>query len=312
MSNKSSPKQELKKILRSNKQMAKLSDSSLDAVSAAIEKSGILIPQAAHNMPGAGTDSENVQLTKLDIVLFALTSNPNKWYLVFTGNNPRQDIGLYQLGKCFEMIRRKENGKVNHYARYTGKPMNETGKRRMESLRKKMDRLGKIASSNKAVGIQNVTPLQNGNSGKTSVKALSKRTAKTKKTKKTAAPKKTPKYSREHASMYPLTADEKVFLDFLNSSPRTEHVLSRGTKANDTWHCFRWKWQSRYGFDLSQISIRQEKQADGTYNIYGTYTPNAVNMMNPGLKEFYDFLMTKGRSFSQIKTQIQDTEVIFG
>lgn len=306
MNSKPSTNNELKSILRSNKQMAKLSDSSLDAVSAAIAKSGIVIPKAAGNIGETKADSEMVQLSKFDIVLLALTSNPNKWYLVFTGTKPRQDIGLYQLGRCFEMVRRKENGKINHYARYTGGHMNENGKRRMESLRKKMEKMSKAAASNSKVSIYDATPFKNRNSTKNKVKALPKRT------RKTATSKKTPKYSREYAAMYPMTADEKTFLDFLNAPARIEHVLSQNTKANDTWHSFRWKWQTRYGFDLSQISLRQEKQADGTYKIYGMYTPNAANMMNPGLKEFFDFLSTKGRGFAQLKVQNQDSEVIFG
>lgn len=306
MKKKTSTNEELKGILRSNKQMAKLSESSLAAVSQAIENSGIIIPKAADNIGETSTSGQMVQLSKFDIVLLALTSNPNKWYLVFSGKKPRQDIGLYQLGKCFEMIRRKENGVINHYARYTGGAMNAMGVRRMETLRKKMDKLGKAANSGSNVQIHNATPRFGGKPKGDAVSSLPKRS------RKLASSKKKPQYSVEHAAMYPPTADEKTFLAFLDAPARVEHILSKGTKANDTWHSFRWKWQTRYGFDLSQISLRQEKQADGTYNIYGTYTPNAANMMNSGLKKFYDFLSTKGRKFAQANIQIHENEVIFG
>lgn len=269
--------------------MSKLSDSSLDVISKAITESGIIIPREAKNINinEGMTGDDAVNLSKLDIVILALTSNPNKWFLVFTGTKKRQDVGLYQLGRCFEMIRRKENGKIQHYARYTGGPMNESGKHRMETLRKKMDKLSKIASKNGKVKIHDASPFSKIQQGE--------KVFIPKKTRKTSKQKKKSKSSLHHAAIYPLTHEERMFIEFISSVPRQEYILSRNTNKPESWHTFRWKWQTRYGFDLSQISLRQEKQADGTFNVYGTYTPNAANMMNPGLASFVSWLSDKGQ-----------------
>ena len=299
MNTKPTTNKELSSILRSNKQMSKLSDSSLNAISKAIAESGIIIPREAQNINEGTTDNDAVNLSKLDIVILALTSNPNKWFLVYSGNKKRQDVGLYQLGRCFEMIRRKENGKIQHYARYTGEPMNEAGKRRMETLRKKMDKLGKIASKNGKVKIHDASPFSKMQQGE--------KVSLPKKTRKTSAQKKKSKSSLQHAAIYPLTHEERMFIEFISSMPRQEYVLSRNTNHPESWHTFRWKWQTRYGFDLSQISLRQEKQADGTFNVYGIYTPNAANMMNPGLASFVSWLSTKGQkknTFNPVQTQV--------
>lgn len=280
---------ELSNILRSNKQMSKLSNASLDAISKAITESGIIVPREVENGDEDFTGDNAVKLSKLDIVILALTSNPNKWFLVYTGTKKRQDVGLYQLGGCFEMIRREENGKIQHFCRYTGEPMNENGKRRMETLRKKIDVLGKAASKNGTVKVRDVSPR------KATQQNRGESIRPSKKTRKISAPKKPVKVSLAHAAIYPLTHEEKVFMEFVSSTPRYEHILSQNTNRPETWHTFRWKWQKRYGFDLSQISLRQEKQSDGTFNVYGTYSPNAANMMNPGLSSFVSWLSSKRR-----------------
>lgn len=274
----------LKEILRRNSRMAKLSDSSLDAVSKAIVSSGIVIPQEATDVIEPAMGQNSVQLSKMDIVLLALVSNPNKWFLAHSGDKPRSDIGIYSLGKCFRMIRRMENGKHNHYAMYTGGEMNSAGKKRIASINKKMENLAKAASANSPISIHDTTPIPYSVTKKTA-SPLPKRTRK-----KSSSPS---KVNVNHAHKFPLNADEKQFLAFIKATPRREHLLSVSTKEN-IWHTFRWKWK-RYGFDLSQVDFRQERVGDGTYRIYGTYTPNAVNMMNPGLKEFVDFLETKGK-----------------
>lgn len=296
--NKPTPTQELKGILRSTKQFGKMSDSSLESISAAIKESGIIIPQAADDLNNPTPVKEAVKLSKFDIVVLTLTSNPNKWFLVFSGNKKRQDIGLYQMGACFEMVRRSENGKINHYARYTGGTMNKFGQNRMKVLAKKMAKLGAAAAKNEKIVIDNATPRTSTEAREEGKSAVSK----TKHSRKSVA-KKPSKVSLIHAGMYPLSKDEAKFLQFINSAPRVEHLLSSGVTNTDGWFSFRWKWQSRYGFDMSQISLRQEKQDDGTFNVYGKYTPNAANMMNPGLKELVYFLDGKKKKSTDAEEQ---------
>ena len=301
MNKKSPTNKNLKGILCSNSKMSKLSDSALDAITSAIVSSGITIPEEATGIESQLPNS--VQLSKMDIVLLALISNPNKWFLAHSGTKPRSDIGIYSLGNCFRMVRKKENGKHNHYAMYNGGALNENGRRRIASLNRKMESLAKVASRNQSVKIVDVTPIPhsvNKKSGKASVKPLPKRARKITKSMSVDSA----KTSITHAAKYPLTADEKKFLDFVTSPARIEYVLSEGTKEN-IWHSFRWKWQSRYGFDLSQISLRQEKMPNGTYKIFGTYTPNAANMMNPGLKSFVEFLETKGQKHNLNLTVVE-------
>lgn len=294
---------DLNSILRSSKQLSRLDESSIDAISTAIHNSGIMIPRSVENNKSSELQENAIKLSKLDIVILALTSNPNKWFLVFTGDRRRQDIGLYQLGGCFEIVRRKENGKINHYARYNGKPMNESGNRRMDALRKKIESLGNAAKKNGVVEIHDATPAPKGNS----IKSIST-APHAKRTRKISKKKKNTKTSLQHAAMYPLTLEEQKFLEFIKLTPRNEYLVSSGTKTGDSWFSFRWKWQSRYGFDMSQISVRQELQADGTYNTYLTYMPNAVNMMNPGLKSLIDFLESKGKKKSNI-LQISENQI---
>lgn len=280
--------EELKNILRSNKQMAKLNNLSLDAISEAITKSGIPIPRQMETT-SSQLDSSIVKLSRLDIILLALISNPNKSYLIYSGDKPRQDVGLYQLGRCFTMQRKSENGKINHYVAYTGAPLNAAGKHRMETLRKKMNNLAAAAGSG-VVTIQDATPTPKG--AKTGIKKETQKA--TKRTRKISSGKKPAKVSLTHAARFAKTQDEQKFIDFSKMAPRVEHLLSEGVIEPDGWHQFRWKWQTRYGFDMSQVSFRQEKQENGTFNIYGKITPNAVNMLNSGLINLITFLSLKG------------------
>jgi hypothetical protein len=298
---------DLKKILRSSKQLSRLDDSSINAISTAILDSEIIVPKPADEIDSAELTGGVVELSKFDIVLLALVSNPKQWFLVLSGDKRRQNMsGIYQFGGCFEMIRKNENGKINHYARYNGKPMNEAGKRRMESLRKKVEKLGDAAKKNGVIKIHDATPKFKKNKLATPKQAI---THYSKKTRKISAKKKTSKISLEHAKTYPLNEEERAFLHFLSLTPRIEYLVSSASKKQNAWFTFRWKWQNRYGFDMSQIVIRQEKQADGMYSTYMTYTPNAANMMNPGLKNLVDFLGSKRQKNKSPIHQITENQV---
>jgi hypothetical protein len=91
----------------------------------------------------------------------------------------------------------------------------------------------------------------------------------------------------ERARQFAITAQERKFLEICQR-PNTKVLVEDHTTKSSGWHTFRWKWE-KYGFDLSQMKIEQEKQSDGTFNIYVT----CQGIPSEGIRKLIDFLGTK-------------------
>lgn len=203
------------------------------------------------------------QLSQVEMLIITAMSAPNEWFLAHTSKRRRADIGFRGMGSAFEMVTRKEDGAVRHYIRYTGKPCSPAGEQRIARLRSKLELIQQIAEGKVKVS---------GPKGKRTAHSSSA--------------------SIDVARRWPLNKTEEKFLRLL-ATPNTTVLLEQGVKTNQIWHTFRWKWQTRYGFDLSQCAFSQTKREDGTYDIYGFYKPNADGSMNPGLRDFVKFLESK-------------------
>jgi hypothetical protein len=261
-----------------------------DGMSRAIAEMGISVPQhVAAVDPSDGAGGPASRLNTSDVILMTLLSNPNEWFLVLTAKSRRRDIGLYGLGDCFEMTTHREGGNVQHYVRYTGGRLNEKGKRKVERIRKKM---GLIRSSVASGGVWLATSRPS--------RSRKGRTAK--------------KGSLIHAAMYPLSAEEFTFLDKIIPNPNSEILVLSGTKNNEIWHSFRWKWQSRYGFDLSEIAVSQQKVGEKKFNIYVTYTPRNAGVMSDEMARFVNFLEQKRgkRGKKSVKTTPTPEATVIG
>lgn len=203
------------------------------------------------------------KLSNTEVIVLTLLGHPNEWFHVLTAKKRRASVGLSRLGRAFTMTTRHEKGMIAHYVQFSGdmSQLTETGTAFIERLNEKLNTIREYAESG---AIAPTSPrLVRGSLG--------------------------------HASRYPLNEVEASFLRLVEK-PNTRTLLSSHSKSNEVWHTFRWKWQTRYGFDLSQFEFCQEKQSDGTFNLYGTYTPNRSGGMNEGLREFVEFLRSKPKS----------------
>lgn len=236
-----------------------------NGISRALQEMGINLPQPVASVTaGSKVGKSPRRLSQAEIVLMTLLSNPNEWFLVLTGKNRRRDVGIYGLGDCFEMTTRRVDGLVQHYARYNGGKLNALGKKKVDRIRNKMSAI-RTSVAGGAI-------------------TLSTRSSRKKAVKKG---------SLTHAAMYALSAEEVIFLDKVITNPNREILVLSGTPQNETWHSFRWKWEARYGFDLSEISISQRKMEKGRYNIYVTYTPKQAGIMSEAMGDFVSFLEQK-------------------
>lgn len=223
-----------------------------------------------HNMKPARIP----KMSNTELIVLSLLGHPNEWFHILTAKKRRSDIGLSRLGKAFETTTRRLSDGVAHYARFTGN-MADVSPRGMELIAKMQSKIDEIRSGVEA-GAFNSTA--------------------------TRAPSAVTPGSLSHASKYPLNSEESQFLALV-SQPNKKILMTENTSANELWHGFRWKWQTRYGFDLSQCAFSQEKQPSGLFNLYGTYTPNSRGEMNPGLKEFVDFLKSKPTNEQKAQTK---------
>lgn len=201
------------------------------------------------------------KLSKSEVIVLTLLGHPNEWFLVLTAKKRRTDVGLSGLGKAFQMTTRREKGEIAHYARFSG-DMSQVSEKGIAFIQRLNEKLNVIRESVESgtYAVSSKTRLVRG--------------------------------SLAHASKYPMNTVEATFLRLIET-PNTRVLLTSHSTSNEVWHTFRWKWQTRYGFDLSQFEFSQEKQSDGTFNLYGTYTPNKAGGMNQGLREFVEFLHTK-------------------
>lgn len=203
-------------------------------------------------------------LTKYEMDVITLFSNPNRWFIVNTTKNKPHINKFAGLGGGFEVTYRTFKGECNTFARYNGGEINDTGKEILAKAQEKLEQIKAAATTHGA------------KVGKKSVAAQSEG-------------------SLAHAVKYPLSSEEQLFLAMLDE-PNTLVVLSESTKRPESWHAFRWKWQNRYGFDLSQITITQRKLANDSFTVLGKYTPNSDGSMNDGLRRLVEFLNQKPKS----------------
>lgn len=208
------------------------------------------------------------RVSKFEMDFLAIVTNPNKWYLVATTSKKRRSSAFSQYGKCFETTIRQERGHYNHYVRYNGSELNDSGQRRINEINTKLELIREAVASG---GVRPMTKFSSG----TGLGSLT------------------------HAVKYPLNNEERNFLRLFDS-PNEFVVLSEAMRQPSDWHAFRWKWQTRYGFDLSQISFTQKKRDDGLFTVRGKYTTNSEGGMNKGLAEFVEFLRKKPTSKATI------------
>jgi hypothetical protein len=199
---------------------------------------------------------------------FAIVTNPNQWFLVATTGKKRRPSAFSQYGKCFETTVREDKGHYNHYVRYTGGDLNETGQRLISGVEDKLNTLREAIVSGEVRGMRT--------------------------TSSTSGP-----GSREVAGRYPLNNEERTFLRLFDN-PNQMIVLADDITQPAEWYAFRWKWQTRYGFDLSQIKLSQKKKENGLFAMYGQYVPNSDGTMNDGLAEFVAFLMNKPEARAKV------------
>lgn len=220
----------------------------------------------------AGLSTKSVEmLSMIEMNILTLVNNPNEWFLVRVSKKRGGNTPLRILGKSLKMVSRVVGDEVHHYAMFCGGPLPEVAKNKVKRLREKMVAIRSAAEN----GITLVPS-----------KAEKTPTGKAKKKKKAAV-----KKSLYHAAKYPLTDEEVDFLRVL-SQPNQEILVRGNSPRNEIFHAFRWKWKN-YGFDFSQISIRQEGLPNGNFNIYMTYTLNADGGMNSGLVGLVDLLEKK-------------------
>lgn len=226
------------------------------------------------------------RLSSSDVSLMALISNPGKWFLLCTSKHRRHDLGVYGLGDCIDMTTRpSSDGLINHYARYTGGKLNAKGKARIDQIKERLTKLRdavEISSdpfSSVSVSVQK----------KSKSKTPKSKTPKSSKIKKSV----TKKGSLAHAMMYPMTREETVFLERIITQPGQKILVEKDVKNNAAWFVFRWKWESRYDFDLSQITVTQRTSEVSGHDVWVTYNPNEDGSMNEGLATFVSFLKLK-------------------
>lgn len=202
------------------------------------------------------------KLSTLDSTLLTLITNQNEWFLILAGTTKRTASKRYRrLGTAIEVATRvNEQGTVDHYARYNGGEFNDEGKARIAKLTEKLE----VIRSAAANGVT-----RRSNSGTLNGPA-----------------------SLTHAVKYPLNKTERTFLEVI-ARPNEQILVRENVKSNDEFFSFRWKWSRRYGFDMSQFSVSQRQQDNGTFNIYAQYTPNPDGTMNSSMQEFVEFLGKK-------------------
>ena len=247
------------------------------------------------------------RLSSADVSLMALISNPGKWFLLCTSKHRRHDLGVYGLGDCIDMTTRPaKDGLINHYARYTGGKLNAKGKARIETIKARITNLRESVaissdpfSSVSSLNVQKKSAVE---------KKPKPKTVKSSKGKKSV----TKKGSLSHAMLYPMTLEETTFLEKVITRPNMQVLVSENSADSASWFVFRWKWESRYDFDLSQIKITQRKSASGNgHDVWMTYVPDENGSMNDSLAAFVSFLrLKKARTEQKKKTVKPATEPV--
>ena len=247
-------------------------ESTLSSMAKIVASMGVSIPDATELPPslsgqnGRGPAAIRVpRLNKPEVLMLTLMAKPEEWHMVLRSKGRRANVGLGGLGSCFELSTRTVDGLVNHYVRYTASGvMSPQGHARYLALQEKLVKIQEAVESGAPI-------------------ATSKGNVKTSTTNAGV----TYYTSLDAARKFPLTAEERKFLEVI-SRPNTRVLAADHTTKASKWYTFRWKWQ-KYGFDMSQISIEQKKQDDGTFNIYVTCN----GMPNESIRKLVDFLASK-------------------
>lgn len=245
--------------------------STLSGMATILARMGVSIPEMAEVPPAQSGQSAKAQasvrvprLNKTEILMLTLMAKPEQWHMVLRAKTRRANVGLGGLGSCFELVTRSVDGMINHYVRYTTSGiMSPQAHTRYLALQEKLTKIQEAAES----GLPVVT--KGGFKGKS------------------VSMPQNPYTSLDHARKFPLNPAERKFLEVV-SRPNTKILVADHTTKHSYWHTFRWKWQ-KYGFDLSQISIEQKKQSDGTFNIYATCN----GMPGEGVRKLVEFLASK-------------------
>lgn len=243
--------------------------STLSGMATILARMGVSIPEMADVPPSqsgqvAKPTVRVPRLNNTEILMLTLMAQPEQWHMVVRAKVRRANVGLGGLGSCFELVTRSVDGMINHYVRYTTSGiMSPQGRARYLALQEKLTKIEEAAKS----GLPVIA--KGGSKGK----ALSSSS--------------NPYTSLDSARKFPLNAAERKFLEVV-SRPNNRVLVAERTTKHSYWHTFRWKWQ-KYGFDLSQISIEQQKQSDGTFNIWVTCN----GLPGEGIRKLVDFLATK-------------------
>lgn len=208
------------------------------------------------------------RLTNIEITIMTLLDQPNQWFLVKTASKRGGNALLRNLGKGIEITTRVNGKMVEHYARWNGGPLSVAGAAKVAKIKKKLLAI------------------------KEAVESGAKLPAAPKRHKDTG--------SLKHVVKYPINETEELFLALLQF-PNEEVPLRVNAKTGEEFFTFRWKWETRYGFDLSQFTTRQESLPDGTFNLFGTYTPNSKGEMNASLTKLVEVLEQKRKVRDEMK-----------
>ncbi len=209
------------------------------------------------------------RLTNLEVIIMTLLDAPNEWFLVKKSKKRGGNAQLRKIAKGIEIVTRvNTSGEIEHFARFTGGALSVHGAVKVKKIREKLRIIKNAVESGAPVSATKTTKTKMG--------------------------------SLTHVIKYPLNDTEALFLETLKR-PNTRVLLREGVKSNEEFFTFRWKWSNRYGFDLSQFTTSQEVQTNGTYNLYGQYTPNSKGEMSASLKKLVDVLEQKRKVRDEMK-----------
>lgn len=235
---------------------------------------GGMAPLPVKMMPpvsSAGRTSSGAipRLTNIEVIVMTLLDAPNEWFLVKKSKKRGGNGPLRSIAKGIEIATRvNPTGEIEHYARFTGGPLTAHGTSKVKKIREKLRTIKNAVESGAPVSASKATKTKPG--------------------------------SLKHVVKYPMNETEELFMEVLKR-PNSRVLLRSGVKSNEEFFTFRWKWETRYGFDLSQFTTSQEVQSDGTYNLYGQYTPNSKGEMNASLTKLVDVLEQKRKVRDEMK-----------
>lgn len=225
-----------------------------------------MMPPASSSRASNGTIP---RLTNIEVIVMTLLDSPNEWFLVKKSKKRGGNGPLRSIAKGIEIATRvNATGEIEHYARFTGGALSAHGTAKVKKIREKLRIIKNVVESGAPIAATKTTKTKPG--------------------------------SLKHVVKYPMNETEELFIEVLKR-PNVRVLLRNGVKSNEEFFTFRWKWETRYGFDLSQFTTSQEVQPDGTFNLYGQYTPNSKGEMNASLVKLVDVLEQKRKVRDEMK-----------